>query len=363
MFRYLTIALFAFSASVLSAQTFILTSPALPRTGDAVTVRIGGTWPNTCPPLGSRFTRTGNQIRIDVSAYCVTGNAASTPTAWSEQLLIGALQEGTYSVQLVIDDRVNNKVVTETAIFAVEEPGTRERILLPTYARNPITGAGGSTFTVRLIGYYNGELPIYPMQGAAASFREELVLLTGGKRILLAEEPGSANVLGAGRFMIMPKADSNRIELGYTLQSFDAAGAFREQWTSLPVVREGAFKSGTFNVVGVPLRGSTYRHTLRIYHLGAPGGGEVDVAFHHQEPPYRVKSTPLKIDARQGIDLSYPSFAQVGFSALLGPQDLEPASQDDMMRVEITPTRPGLYWAFVSMTDNVSQHVTTIQPQ
>ncbi len=71
-------------------------SPPNPTTGDNVSIRISGTWPNSCTPQNPQVTRVGNDIRI---ATANPGQACLTVlTNWSHTLNIGQLAAGTYQV-------------------------------------------------------------------------------------------------------------------------------------------------------------------------------------------------------------------------------------------------------------------------
>ena len=62
----------------------------------------------------------------------------------------------------------------------------------------------------------------------------------------------------------------------------------------------------------------------------------------------------------QGNPDSVPGYAQFVDLVAVFPQ----LAASETIRVEITPISPGLrFWAFAAITNNETQHVTTITPQ
>lgn len=337
-------------------------APPLPVDGQEVIAKLSGVWRDSCTPLGPRVTRTATDIRVDLIVNPGSGGCSAVLSPWKHDVSLGTLAAGLYSLKVVITDNVSGGVVEEIAAFRVEEGFDYTRVLLPTYSPQPIPGSGGSKFTVRLSAHAAGEVMLFPQTNALGQFAEASVNLFGGKTIVIPDEGGASGALGAGRVLFIRKSQADSVSLSYLLQSEDAAGRFREQWTALPAVRENELRTSAFSIVGIPIK-DIYRHTLRVYHLGAVGGGEVLLNFYHQSPTYLAKQIRMKIEGRQGNDKSYPMFFQAGLEALLTPAELASMGPDDMLRVEIIPLRPGAYFGFVSVTDNVTQHAAVFEPQ
>ncbi|MGH9852082.1 MAG: hypothetical protein ACREBD_19775, partial [Blastocatellia bacterium] len=68
--------------------------PSNPTTDDNVSVRISGTWPNTCAPQNPQVSRSGNQITIATSNPGQICLLRLTP--WSHTVNLGQLSAGTY---------------------------------------------------------------------------------------------------------------------------------------------------------------------------------------------------------------------------------------------------------------------------
>jgi hypothetical protein len=134
-----------------------------------------------------------------------------------------------------------------------------------------------------------------------------------------------------------------------------------ETWgTEIPVVRESAFRSDWLVLLNVPAD-TRYRKRLRIYEALIIGqsAGEVTVRLIGMEdgrtlweqilalkgPPQGSGSTPYQ-----------PGYVEIPINAQF--------EGSERALIEIVPFRDGMkIWAFVSVTNNETQHVTLITPQ
>jgi hypothetical protein len=148
-----------------------------------------------------------------------------------------------------------------------------------------------------------------------------------------------------------------------------------ETWgTEIPVVRESGLRRSAFQLLDVPLT-AEFRSTLRLYDIDARPAAQARVRFYRvnsatHSPLDLVVAAPL--DAlvvertislsveRRGADPAY----DVGYAELSNLGSLPELSGTDRLRIEVQPLTPDLrLWAFISTTNNVTQHVTTITPQ
>jgi hypothetical protein len=132
--------------------------------------------------------------------------------------------------------------------------------------------------------------------------------------------------------------------------------------TEIPIVREQDFKATSFQLLDIPVT-PEFRQTLRIYGWGLDNGAPVRVRVFSQEDQTLYAERTLWLAGETGDSQHLPmvpAFAQIlhiGGELLPG----EPVSR---VRIEVTPAREGLrIWAFVSVTNNVTQHVTTVTPR
>jgi hypothetical protein len=134
-----------------------------------------------------------------------------------------------------------------------------------------------------------------------------------------------------------------------------------ETWgTEIPAVREGDFLSGTKSLLNIPVD-ARFRQMLRIYTVDAG------------EARFRVRAFALFTDETLGtVDIALrspsagaqfpykPSYSQVGDLVVLFPRTLGLVT----VGLQLIPlTADVRYWAFISVTNNETQHVTTVTPQ
>jgi len=144
--------------------------------------------------------------------------------------------------------------------------------------------------------------------------------------------------------------------------------------TEIPVVREAQFRRGRFSLLDVPLS-IGFRQMLRIYDPDATPSGQVIVRFYRvvpsvdttydpMNPPTKdilvgERSIGLNTEARPGTPLF-----NLGYAELPNLADLPEVQGTARIRIEVEPVAPTQRaWAFVSVTNNETQHVTTVIPQ
>lgn len=150
--------------------------------------------------------------------------------------------------------------------------------------------------------------------------------------------------------------------------------------TSIPVVREKDVFTGKLQLLDIPID-SHFRDALRIYDFDSygPDSSSVRVRIYDMcgvGPLDRdCQMTPL-VDTAVTLQVIHASTipsepASWMYPDLLAafPQlgNVPPAMYDPIavprVRIDIDPITPGLrFWAFVSVTNNATQHVTVIAP-
>ena len=137
-----------------------------------------------------------------------------------------------------------------------------------------------------------------------------------------------------GRILWTQKGAGDSLAFG--LRVADVSRSATSHGTEIPVVRESDFTTGRIALLGVPTD-PRFRLTLRIYSL-VPPGGPVSIDGYGQ-----VALTP-------GRDLFDPSYAEI------------PDLPRTLTRVVLQPG-PTPIWAFITVTNNETQQITTITPQ
>lgn len=143
--------------------------------------------------------------------------------------------------------------------------------------------------------------------------------------------------------------------------------------TSIPVVRErDLFTTQTLNLTDV-VQNERFRSLLRIYDFDPSGDGtptdrEVLVRIYGlvagTSGGDNAVPDRLLTERRETLRSSPPGAFIGPPTAQLPLWALPELNGFERVRLEITALTPGLrFWAFVSITNNESQHVTTVTPQ
>jgi hypothetical protein len=146
--------------------------------------------------------------------------------------------------------------------------------------------------------------------------------------------------------------------LSFTLRIQDISRQALTWGTEIPVIREGEFHSGRLQLLNVPLD-ARFRLMLRVYGLNK-GTGAVAVRFYSVTDGALLQTASLAMLATappNSDPSSGPDYAQLGNFVDL----FETLRGTSAVRVELEASKP--IWAFVSVTNNETQHVTTITPQ
>jgi hypothetical protein len=145
--------------------------------------------------------------------------------------------------------------------------------------------------------------------------------------------------------------------LQFSLRVRDLTRQAEALGTEIPIVRERDLRSGAVYFPDIPTD-ARYRVKLRIYSLQT-ARAPVEVRFHRMTAPFTQAGSTL-------VDLSAatrdtPAYAEVDLEQIfpkLGAQG--------PFRVEVRPQASSplpSYWAFISITNNQTQHVTVVTPQ
>jgi hypothetical protein len=186
----------------------------------------------------------------------------------------------------------------------------------------------------------------------------------------------------AGRFLYIGSPGVRNVT--FTLRVQDISRQALTWGTTIPVVRDRDVFGGKLQLLDIPID-SRFRAALRVYDFEPPteatprvvrlriydmcGIGQIDT---------RCANTPL-VDTSLTLVASghesYPAFPQSPGTVFIGDlagtfeqlANLPPVNLPDStprVRLDVDPVTPSLrFWAFVSVTNNETQHVTVISPQ
>ena len=239
-----------------------------------------------------------------------------------------------------------------------------EKVLVPIAfpADRVISGAFGSRWTSELWVNNRSEYPvelfndavctiICPRIAAGAPFPRIGAKTT--ERISPVDIPGNL-----GYLFYLQKGGSEQVD--FSLHVADISRSAENAGTEVGVVRERDFRRVPFEILNVPIDGNS-RATLRIYDTDAsrfatqPAFVEI---FGMDGTPVAHLEVPLAVPvARSTSTLAdvIPPFARSGQITL------EPSSWPPRVRIRITTFTNA--WAFVSVTNNTTQLITTFRPE
>lgn len=250
-------------------------------------------------------------------------------------------------------------VLVATPLFA-QEPTPTERLLLPILTP-PVHGAFGSEFHTDLR-IFNDSDAVAFLIGLHGN-RCSPVCLPGLFPLALEphEEigPEGISLTGSpGRFIFV--AQDQLSSLAMNLRVHDVTRGGLNFGTEIPIVRESEFRTNRITFAGVPTD-ARFRNTLRIYSDSA-----VDVLVTVADlPPVRVKL----IGGFGGFPFPGPGFpdfhkpAYAAFSSFpRGAVPVRVTVEADPGFVSLIPIEIPL-WAFITVTNNDTQAITTITPQ
>lgn len=234
------------------------------------------------------------------------------------------------------------------------------RVLIPVAINGQMPGAHGSRWTTELIGRnthtsyvkVSRETPTRPCAitcpRTPADPQSTFTPVLGGM------------LTGPGVFLYV---DDPADRVLFTLRIKDVSRQAQTAGTEIPVVREADTFTGTMHILDVPLD-ARFRQTLRIYDWNGPANRSARVRIYRDDENVPVVDAELMLGPVlfTEIDPVYPDapgYLQMGDFLANWPQ-LAGATR---ARLEIEPASPGLrFWAFVSVTNDETQHVTTILP-
>jgi hypothetical protein len=163
--------------------------------------------------------------------------------------------------------------------------------------------------------------------------------------------------------LLMPQRDlASGLRFSYRAwEAFQSAKGL-SSGTELPIVRERDFRTGKLSLVNVPLDHHS-RVALRFYGPDSEAMVVTVRVYAAGDPKPAIAQKSVRLDApacsTDPCDAASPSFAIVSDLEQFFPE----ISHLDRVRIEIEPVLPYRFWAFVTITNNATQNVTTVTPQ
>ena len=235
------------------------------------------------------------------------------------------------------------------------DPAIFERVLFPVLFRSG--GTGGSEWRSEAVISNPTDVTI-----ENANSIEPIVCIDYpcGERL----EPGARRAFSGEQFpqgvaLMVPRSEADNLAFGLRVR--DVSRDADNFGTEIPVVREAEMvRNGELTLLDVPLD-PRYRTKLRIYTFPDPAAERFGEQYDHilvrvvgdgttnYAPPTRFSRNCT------GVDCAWtPRYTEI---------DLPPRRNDARADVYIAISNGSLGWAFASITNNKTQHVTLVTPK
>jgi len=401
---------------------FVNVEPERPTSNDEIELHVGGTCPNGCSLHPPFVTAEGNRIEISIES----GVCLLTPADWGKRVRLGKLPGGTYEVKITVGrvQAAQRTFTVQKAPFlimpAFGNPGTQVAVHIPNPGSCPLAPCsefqvtfdgvkgnvtaftdGGTRAIVTVPPHAPGRVDV-----AVTNYSGQTVALPGGflypepfadlsaeyERVILPavfSGPGahgsqwtSENVVMSRASVAMPSLpvavpEGRRVSippqgrdgglLFYMPRGFapflffsshvrDLSRNASDAGTELPIVR-ARDTSNDLHILDVPVNAAS-RRLLRVYDFDAFDGCTVNVYI---TPAFGGTPQTRFLTLRDRIIcVTTPCYPDRPTWAALPLDDLPPGVYD--LEIQGVPDDARL-WAFVTVTNNDTQHVTAYTPQ
>lgn len=228
-----------------------------------------------------------------------------------------------------------------------------ERVLIPIFTA-PVTGANGSDFRSTLLLMNRSQRSV-----TAYGLSYRCMILCPTPPVPSVElgpgefvDEGALDPTGApGLFVYVPRP--RRDDLVMQLRAFDISRETTNFGTEIPVVRENDLLQTPVTLLGVPTD-ARFRNTLRIY-------AAEESAFLIRAEGNNGIVLEESVWAGPGATIFDPSYVMFNdFPTGAGPLRV---TITPLVPIVTPPAQPVRFWAFISVTNNDTQHITVISPQ
>lgn len=299
---------------------------------------------------GSGFVQEGwGGLSWDPAVYFGDFRAPSLKLVDSNTMTVTTPAHHSGAVDVSVQTLYRGKAVAQSAFkYTGNDADAFERLLVPVFV-SPIAGAYGSEFRSALQIFNDSQTPARIVFGWECGVIigtpcVPYTLLDGGERWLLEHPPG-----GPARIVYVYRDGASGLSMN--LRAYDTSRASTNFGTEIPVVPTRSFRD-TVALTGIP-NDPRFRLMLRVYCDASPRSSTaVRLTFGGQSSTLHLRPAGLFEPAYAELYLTVP----VGVTAAalsLKVESLAPSP-------DVPPTP---IWAFVTVTNNETQHITTITPQ
>jgi len=231
-----------------------------------------------------------------------------------------------------------------------------EPILLPVSLVQPIPGAFGSIWATDFwVAAVGGRVEFWNSEQFGAIPPQTVLFFGSFNSVAIGTFPDET----PGELIWLRRADAANAR--FNLRVRDLSRESQTWGTEVPVVRESQYRTAAITLLNVPLD-PRFRVTLRAY--------DPDV---HQHASFRFDFRDMQAGAllaSRTVGAVYKSpntfFPRVAPCAQMGDLrgSVPEIANQQIVRVEVSPVDEATrFWAFASVTNNETQHVTLITPQ
>jgi hypothetical protein len=336
--------------------------------------------PDTGPPQGGTVvTITGQGFALPPNFACAApcpprvtfGTTQVTPTFSTDTTLVVTTPPhlpGAVIVTVTTGDQRTRSAIDGFTYLDTPIPTEPfyETVLLPIYLDIPVSGGNGSLWSTDLWMRNDGSSIVRiapwpcPADGVCtAVFPNTFPLAPGDTLHGLAPFFVKPSPI-PGRLVYVEQNDS---KVSMQLRITDTARAQHDPGTELPVVRAGGQLSSTAQLLNVPL-GAANRLLLRVYDVALSEARFHVRVYGLEEGKSGELLTEFDLTATTpdtGQFHTHPAYAEYArLTDMLAQPRIFPAT----MRIEVQPLTAGSrFWTFMAITNNETQHVTTVTPQ
>ena len=249
--------------------------------------------------------------------------------------------------------------------FTYVSPAEYDTVLLPSFTDATVPGAFGSLWKIDHGVFNANEITVLPGVDVMHVFQSCVTLCISSPEVpprQVRPIPTADPYTFPPNWLLhvrRPVADALR----YTMRVRDLSRQEETWGTELPVVRERDFLQRV-QLFDVPLQ-PRFRQTLRIYAMpeGTACCNTLTVRFYAVDDGELLHTTtlPLRVpDAFYGGP-EFPLQPETAEIDSLG--GIAELTGEEQVRIEIEATPRRRLWAYVSVTNNETQHVTIVHPQ
>lgn len=160
-------------------------------------------------------------------------------------------------------------------------------------------------------------------------------------------------------YVYLPKQSAERLRMSLIVESSELSRLDERSYTELPIVSTKDFTRGKMQFVGVRVD-QGFRQTVRMYGLDGTKSGKVMMRVYPMDSSMLLHECVHEIHPITMEKTSDGNDLRPAFGMECDMSEHIPAN-DQKVRIELEPiTEEFAYWAFISITNNKTQHFYTV---